>query len=78
VEEAGSTPDEAAIDIGGRMFCVSSPEVKWSGSGPINDPTTWQSVRLPVSWERLELQQTKAGVDIVVDGRSLLVVRPAA
>lgn len=71
---AGSTPDEAAMNIAFRFFNISARQIRWPGRGPINDPSTWHSIDLPAVWKHLQLKQEPNGFEVILDGQRFTTI----
>lgn len=78
VREGGSTPDEAAINIGGEFFLVSKTQVRWSRSNQVDEASAWHVINLPQPWNQLGLKQIGRSVIVRVDGHELVAVQPPA
>jgi hypothetical protein len=77
VEEGGSSPDEAAINIAGGFFLVSTERIQWSRNDQVNSPSAWHKITLPPAWKNVRLEQADDCVLVFVDNQRLVKVRPA-
>lgn len=64
-----SNGHQASITLGGKTVMVTPAQVTWHGGG---------SLDLPTSWKLMELDEVADSLLVVVDGRQLARIRPAA
>jgi hypothetical protein len=75
VAECGSTPEEAAMSINGRLFLVSTNHVKWEEGHTADGAMVWRSMDTPAAWKKMVLKQEAAGVVVLVDGHKLATIQ---